>query len=669
MASKPLVRYLQREQQGRTGQKNSYGTFLPFYILDDWTLRQLLPPEEKRTDVFQCPAPSPESEIESDLLKEEEARARRAVKRTDSAFGDEIVLRGDERKNEFLANCSVQFERLFQFVEEHLDRVKMEFAQVSEKPPPVDINGDPEKGYPEDDEDDRKLMDSASFLGDSGIQDDYIRIASPRRFLQRLRSVLENLLQSLQRTMSSLDELLGMYDERTQTSEGADLAKKQLSKQNRYEKQLREGMDMIDTELQRLDKEEASGAMSEQAILALAKKQHFSGRHWLMFFLLVATASAVAYFAITNTHSRWTVFLRLVRSPLFVAYYCFLVGFNIMSWARTDINYIRIFEFPSRGRPTPKLLFNIASLFTLIFSVLIFLFLFLSDYVFYIADKVVAIIMWSVLLLFLINPSKTFLRRGRFSFVMVQVRILISPFVEVLFSDVWFADQLNSLVALIVDVQYFLCYCICSPWTANNSARPDLTDCTTSSTGIRPILFCLPALWRFLQCLRSFYDTRKVGHLINAGKYSTTFFVVISAAVYSTTLQPTGKYVVNFSMLDWSGWLIVSVMCFSALLNALYCFAWDVLQDWHLCHCSEQCPRSRLFYRKGWYFLAIIFDFIVRFGNALKLVLGVAYYMDSDLFFTVLVLAEMTRRFVWNFFRVEWEQVNSHYRLARTLES
>lgn len=51
--------------------------------------------------------------------------------------------------------------------------------------------------------------------------------------------------------------------------------------------------------------------------------------------------------------------------------------------------------------------------------------------------------------------------------------------------------------------------------------------CDGTLYGIRPLVACLPAWCRFVQCLRRFKDTRQVfPHLVNAGKYSTSFFVV-----------------------------------------------------------------------------------------------------------------------------------------------
>lgn len=59
--------------------------------------------------------------------------------------------------------------------------------------------------------------------------------------------------------------------------------------------------------------------------------------------------------------------------------------------------------------------------------------------------------------------------------------------------------------------------------------------CHNYSYGVRAIVQCIPAWLRFIQCLRRYRDTKRAfPHLVNAGKYSTTFFTVTFAALYST---------------------------------------------------------------------------------------------------------------------------------------
>lgn len=50
---------------------------------------------------------------------------------------------------------------------------------------------------------------------------------------------------------------------------------------------------------------------------------------------------------------------------------------------------------------------------------------------------------------------------------------------------------------------------------------------------LRPMLSCLPAWFRFAQCLRRYRDTKEAfPHLLNAGKYSTTFFNILFATLF-----------------------------------------------------------------------------------------------------------------------------------------
>lgn len=59
--------------------------------------------------------------------------------------------------------------------------------------------------------------------------------------------------------------------------------------------------------------------------------------------------------------------------------------------------------------------------------------------------------------------------------------------------------------------------------------------------GIRPVLAILPAWFRFAQCIRRYYNTNKAfPHLVNAGKYSTSFFVVTFSSL-AASLKDDGK--------------------------------------------------------------------------------------------------------------------------------
>lgn len=56
--------------------------------------------------------------------------------------------------------------------------------------------------------------------------------------------------------------------------------------------------------------------------------------------------------------------------------------------------------------------------------------------------------------------------------------------------------------------------------------------CHTNQYGIRPIISILPAMFRFIQCLKRYLKTRQFfPHIVNSLKYSTTFLVVMFSSL------------------------------------------------------------------------------------------------------------------------------------------
>ena len=59
-----------------------------------------------------------------------------------------------------------------------------------------------------------------------------------------------------------------------------------------------------------------------------------------------------------------------------------------------------------------------------------------------------------------------------------------------------------------------------------------LAKCGIIYYTVRPLVAILPAWWRFAQCVRRYIGTREAfPHLVNAGKYSTSFFVVAFSTI------------------------------------------------------------------------------------------------------------------------------------------
>ena len=106
------------------------------------------------------------------------------------------------------------------------------------------------------------------------------------------------------------------------------------------------------------------------------------------------------------------------------------------------------------------------------------------------------------------------------------------------------AGQPGGIITLVTRVCVYVCVCVCMLDIVAFSfafSTDSVPECGQVTYGIRPILAALPAWFRFAQCLRRYYNTKKVfPHLVNAGKYSTSFFVVAFSSIASS-LHDDGK--------------------------------------------------------------------------------------------------------------------------------
>ena len=684
---KPLLQQpAKRSSSVRHSRSVSYGSFLPHFSIDLYSLKRLIPREKKdesdqvnqiytRTDTGQeepatkqeevvltredsCPSKEEPANYQEVLIVEESnssSEQQQLPGRPGHHHTDSVIESPTQflDKEAFLTECDRQIQLLLEFTSLHVTRIQeeMELYRTRTEQPVLPVRPYNQiNSIPEDEEKASLDDDIKSIGGDSGIEDDHL--TSPKGFLSRIREVAISLKTNLETSLQQLDEMVGAYDHRTGNTSGQMLLAKCNSQKQDLNEQIEGCLSKIDEELELINsKEKHNKDKITITTLAKAKQQSLGVCDGFAFFLLLLVMVVTSGLAAYYPASRWVILLRLIRSPLFVVLFIYLIGVNIMVWARVNINYISIFNFPDKGIPTPKIIFRVASVLTVLFSLLSIACFATGHVALYITDKVVGLSMWLILLLFVINPFNVFIRRGRISFILVVVRILISPFPVVSFGDFWFADQLNSTVALLLDVQFLLCYIGMDTWNSGLN----LKTCTSSNNGIRPVISCLPSLWRFLQCLRCYQKTKKIAHLINAVKYFTTFPVVIFATIFAMKVKPSMS-LVHLDLRE-IGWVVI-LWLISSFVHAIYCFLWDVRMDWGLfCFSHRTILRPTLLYPKWVYFVAIVFDFIIRFACALKLTLAIVYHLDSDLIYSGLIVAEMLRRWVWNFFRLEYEQV------------
>ena len=640
----------------------SCGTFIPFFTLDSEYLKSLL---IGKGYICELEEPASAKSFHGFFPREitRQDSGEDTLSSSESALNSPIA---DSQKADFLIECEFQLRKLFAFMDLHLSKVesnltvvqnvKSASAKEEEEVAEKDIELSTNTYF----SDSLSESEKAAFL-DSGVEDNQLN--SPKGIVNHLKEVLLSLQESLNSSFASLDELTALHDDTTCSHDGQSYLQTKESKKREFERRISACLEKIESELQVLDlKDEVhpdsleAFRMGGKQFTEQVKKTPISRFTYLSFFLFLVIWGVMCYMYFSYQNP-WVVYLRVLRSPLLIVFYLYLYGINMKVWANVGINYVSIFNYFLKGIPTPKFVNKVAAIFTAYFALSVIILLFVSPFSSDIPGKVIPLIMWLSLLAFLINPANVYLRRGRLSFLTVVVRILLAPFIFVYFGDFWFADQLNSTVAFLLDIQYLSCYLISDPWIPGTEMQDaDDNVCTQSSNGIRPIISCLPALWRLFQCLRCLYDTREVRHLMNAVKYATTFPVIVFATLFAVKVE-RGFSLAHLDFTD-VGWIIICWLL-SSFVHALYTFIWDIYCDWGLLQLRKgTLLRPKILYRsKCFYFIAIVLDMILRFAWTLKLTLAIVWRVDSDLIYTGLVIAEILRRFVWNFFRVEYEQI------------
>ncbi|WWC91724.1 uncharacterized protein L201_006671 [Kwoniella dendrophila CBS 6074] len=249
---------------------------------------------------------------------------------------------------------------------------------------------------------------------------------------------------------------------------------------------------------------------------------------------------------------------------------------------------------------------------------------------------------------FFLNPLPVLRRGTRYWLLKVLFRVCTPGYSRVEFIAFFLADELNSLVYSVQNI-YFLSCGYAKHWPSDV-----LQVCHSAKTWPYALLACLPALSRFIQCLKRYNDSKLNIHLINAGKYLS---VILQQALF--VYWRSRNSVINDRA--FIVWIIV------AIISATYTSTWDLVIDWSLIRPQAGLLRKDLGYSRRYvYYIAMVTNVFIRFVFIWYLPVSTRNPRLRSFFFA---LAEMLRRWQWNFFRVETEHLGNAdaYRVTREI--
>ncbi|TVY80370.1 Protein SYG1-like protein [Lachnellula suecica] len=338
-----------------------------------------------------------------------------------------------------------------------------------------------------------------------------------------------------------------------------------------------------------------------------------------------------------STITTQTNYLLQIYAGYFLALYLFCwFTLDCAIWTRNKINYAFVFEFDPRHDLDWRQLAEFPSFLILLLG--LFVWVNFSGYgapEMYIYYPVILIFVTSVLIFF---PGPYIFHRSRKWFVYSHWRLLLAGLYPVEFRDFFLGDMYCSLTYFMSNIELF--FCLYATYWSHPS------QCNSSHSRLLGFFSTLPGIWRALQCLRRYYDTRNVfPHLVNCGKYGMTILYYVSLSIYR---------------IDHSKGNLALFVSFAAI-NACYTSVWDLLMDWSLLqpNASKRFLRDVRGYKSVyWYYGAMILDPILRFNWIFYAIYTHDTQHNSICSFLV-AFSEVTRRGIWTLFRVENEHCSN----------
>jgi hypothetical protein len=326
-----------------------------------------------------------------------------------------------------------------------------------------------------------------------------------------------------------------------------------------------------------------------------------------------------------------------------------VLGLDILAWTKVHINYAFIFEMDQRWKLTHKHCFEVVQSLTLMWLIAICLYIWTSAGTFpfpHPPPVYFPLILAVIFVFILVNPFNIYFKQARYWFLNTYGRVFCAPFKPVKFKDFFLADQLCSLVLFLVQFQFLVCFYSNDVWRP-----PEQEMClSTLQPYISPVLSALPTIWRFLQSLRRYRDSKDDLHLINCGKFICGIAVVVLSTLDTFYTKDTwGPFRIS--------WIVAGI------INALYAYIWDIFFDWTLLKFQNgklTVRKNRIYPYPVLYIWAAISNFVLRFTWSLtKSNLEQLTNLFSWQLVVVIAAAEILRKGQSNLFRLENEHLNN----------
>jgi len=368
--------------------------------------------------------------------------------------------------------------------------------------------------------------------------------------------------------------------------------------------------------------------------------------HLLCLYLGIFIACLFFYILIkhvdgSNTNDSFKPFFPFFSFSYIIILSLFLLGIDMLVLQHYKINYVYIFELDTRNKIKPFIIFQNALglsalwiLFFLMMKMAMKFNLFGGEYTLF------PLIMNTLLVVILFLPFHIIYLSFRKGLLLVLIRNLF-PFGKntVRFKDFVFGDILTSLSDPFKNLLLGYCIMVCRDCYLNNSrgsCNRDTIPCL--------IISVYPQFIRWTQCINKLYYTRLLWpHLGNFFKYSCGIGNTLMGYFYTKKKNNLRLY----------------FRIFIGAISTCYNLFWDIYLDWG---CGRQNNlhfflREKLTYPQVSYYLAIVYDIIVRTTwtwNFIHIKSSLSEWKNL-----LTCTLEVIRRAVWVLIRVENENLSN----------